>query len=98
MWSVDSGPDRMNVSRSNLTITESLWIKFSQSSLTTLYSPFCLILTVQAVVDPTYGRNGRPSGDNELVKVALGVGGLWLGEKHVHDVQSRQPREVRSGG
>ena len=86
------------MSRSNLTMMESLLIKFSQSSLTTLYSPLSLILTVQAVVDPTYGRNGRPSGDNELVKVALGVGGLWLGEHHVHDVQSRQPREVRSGG
>ena len=44
---------------------------------------------MQPGVDPTYGRNGRTSGDNELVKVALGVGGLWLGEQHVHDVQSR---------
>ena len=71
--------------------------------LTTLYSPLGLILTVQARVDSTYGRYGRPPGDYELIKVALGVRRLWLGEQHVHDVQSRekreeslaQPREVR---
>ena len=40
-------------------------------------------LTVQACVGPTDGREGGPAGDDELVEVALVVGGLGLGQHHV---------------
>ena len=40
-------------------------------------------LTVQACVGPTDGREGGPAGDDELVEVALVVGGLRLGQHHV---------------
>ena len=45
---------------------------------------------MKASVEATDSRDGRSSSDDELIKVTLGVRALWLGEHHVHDVQSRQ--------
>ena len=53
-------------------------------------SPALSILTVKAGVDPTDSRDRRSSRDDELIKITLGVRALWLGQQHVHDVQSRQ--------
>ena len=93
MWSVDSGPAMMNVSRSSLTsrlsVEDSWW-------LTTLlgYSPLSSMivgmhyvqwwtLTVLASVSPTYGRDGGASSHYQLVKVTLVICGLRLLEDKV---------------
>ena len=49
---------------------------------------------MKASVEATDSRDGRSSSDDELIKVTLGVRALWLGEHHVHDVQSRQEGHV----
>ena len=45
---------------------------------------------MKASVDATDSRDGRSSSDDELIKITFRVGALWLGQHHVHDVQSRQ--------
>ena len=85
----------MNVLSSSLRISEGL-VGLGLIDLTTNYSLQSLglrmealgILTVEPCVGTAYRRYWRPSGDYELIKVALRIRRLWLGEQHVHYVQS----------
>jgi hypothetical protein len=52
------------------------------------------VLTMNAAVNPTNGRNRRSTTDDELVPLALVVCGLWLAELHLVHVQPDAVQDI----